>query len=172
LRSGVHGVPYHSIYGAFTESKYVFVEQGLSAWWAAASASEGGRRGCDVLEVGWGSGLNAACAWRWAQDQGVEVRYQALEPDPLPSEVLERLDHGERTGMGAGAFRDMMGVPAGQEIFNIVFIVEARIRIPVEAMLLTVAVCTFFAGTDKDFLTWVVHALSNQVLCNFLSRFC
>ncbi|MEY5043304.1 MAG: hypothetical protein RJA19_531 [Bacteroidota bacterium] len=115
LRSGVHGVPYHSVYGAYTESLYVFVEQGLSAWWTAASASDGGRRGCDVLEVGWGSGLNAACAWRWAQDQGVEVRYRALEPDPLPREVLERLDHGERTGMGGEAFGEMMGVPEGQE---------------------------------------------------------
>jgi hypothetical protein len=33
--------------------------------------------------------------------------------------------------------------------FNIVFIVEARFRIPVEAMLITVCVCTFFALFDR-----------------------
>ena len=81
------GVAYHSIHGALTESEHVFIHQGLERWW---TKTEGSATRIHVLEVGFGTGLNAALAWQWAEQRGVELEYVGLEPYPLePDEVVE-----------------------------------------------------------------------------------
>lgn len=86
------GVSYHSIYGALTESEHVFIDQGLERRWMQ---TQGLVRILRVLEVGFGTGLNAALAWQWAERRGVEVEYIGLEPYPLqPHEVLSWADSG------------------------------------------------------------------------------
>lgn len=97
------GVCYHSIHGALTESVHVFIERGLDLWMAKANAGLNGRP-VRVLEVGFGTGLNASLAWGWAEANGVELAYVGLEPYPLnpeearawaakelPDEVRERV---------------------------------------------------------------------------------
>ena len=70
---------YHSTHGAVQESMHVFIESGLKA--------------CDkevirVLEVGLGTGLNAALTLQHATQK---ISYCALEPYPLLKEILEEL---------------------------------------------------------------------------------
>ena len=80
------GVAYHSIHGAMTESKHVFIDRGLERWWT----DNRGKTDCiRVLEVGFGTGLNAALAWQWAERQGVALDYVGLEPFPLEPEEVE-----------------------------------------------------------------------------------
>jgi len=80
------GVAYHSIHGALTESEHVFIDHGLELWWSENQEVSGRIR---VLEVGFGTGLNAALAWQWAERQGIHLEYIGLEPYPLePHEVI------------------------------------------------------------------------------------
>ena len=86
------GVAYHSIHGALTESEHVFVHQGLERWW---TDNKGSATRIHVLEVGFGTGLNAALAWQWADHRGVELKYVGLEPYPLePDEVVAWAETG------------------------------------------------------------------------------
>ena len=81
------GVTYHSRAGAVTESRHVFIGAGLEGFAASAAAADP----IDVLEIGFGTGLNAALALAWARAAGRAVRYRGLEPYPLPPSVGEAL---------------------------------------------------------------------------------
>ena len=70
---------YHSTHGAVQESLHVFIENGLKS--------------CDkevirILEVGLGTGLNAALTLQHATQK---IDYCALEPYPLSKEILNEL---------------------------------------------------------------------------------
>ena len=80
------GVAYHSIHGALTESEHVFIARGLERWW---SENEETTERVRVLEVGFGTGLNAALAWQWAERRGVALDYVGLEPHPLEPHMVD-----------------------------------------------------------------------------------
>ena len=79
------GVCYHSIHGALTESRHVFIERGLDLWLRGSDDSSQ-ERPLRVVEVGFGTGLNAALAWRWAIARGIQLEYVGIEPFPLSLE--------------------------------------------------------------------------------------
>lgn len=70
------GETYHSRNGAFTESQYVYIDKGLNGQTDFIQRN--------VLEVGFGTGMNAWLTAKWAEDQKQLVRYYALEVLPLP----------------------------------------------------------------------------------------
>ncbi|MDX1407146.1 MAG: tRNA (5-methylaminomethyl-2-thiouridine)(34)-methyltransferase MnmD [Saprospiraceae bacterium] len=80
------GVPFHSIHGAVTESRHVFVAAGLHHTGAAADYIH-------VLEVGFGTGLNALLAAIWAREHEVHVCYTGIEPRPLPRALIPKLGY-------------------------------------------------------------------------------
>ena len=75
---------YHSTKGAYSESMYVFIQNGL-AYLKITPLS--------VLEVGFGTGLNAFLTLKYAQDEGVTVNYQTLEPYPISKEIYGSLSY-------------------------------------------------------------------------------
>ena len=101
LRSEQLGEQYHSLHGAVKESRHVYVEAGLKQ-------AKGER--IDVLEIGLGTGLNALLTWIHAEEQGLQVRYTALEPFPLSAGTLRHTDHAANLGMPdrTSAFLEMM----------------------------------------------------------------
>ncbi len=73
---------YHSVKGALTESMHVYVRTGLDAY-----------QGDDeivVLEVGFGTGLNAVLTAMHSQRR---VRYVSVELYPLPGDAVEGLGY-------------------------------------------------------------------------------
>jgi tRNA U34 5-methylaminomethyl-2-thiouridine-forming methyltransferase MnmC len=70
---------YHSTHGAVQESLHVFIESGLKACEKDAIR---------ILEVGLGTGLNAALTLEYATKK---IHYCALEPYPLSKEILNEL---------------------------------------------------------------------------------
>ncbi len=73
---------YHSTHGALTESQYVFIKQGLDV------LVESGETQIDILEVGFGTGLNALLVRDYARrNPQLKIHFSTLEPFPL-SEVL------------------------------------------------------------------------------------
>jgi len=79
---------YHSINGAVDESTHVFIEAGLKPVLQA-------KKGIYVLEVGFGTGLNAWLSACYVQKNYPDslVSYVALEPYPVPPEIIGQLNY-------------------------------------------------------------------------------
>jgi tRNA U34 5-methylaminomethyl-2-thiouridine-forming methyltransferase MnmC len=79
---------YHSVHGAVQESSHVFLDAG---WRAIAP----GRTDLKVLEIGFGTGLNAWLTAKEAENQGVKTYYESLEAYPLSLEEAGLLNYTE-----------------------------------------------------------------------------
>lgn len=75
---------YHSTKGALTEARHVYIDMALRAR---------GKRDIHLLEVGFGTGLNAFLSLLEAQAQGLNLHYTTFELYPLAPEVTDRLDY-------------------------------------------------------------------------------
>lgn len=88
---------YHSRKGAITESDYVFIQKGLHAFKEKSHV--------DVLEVGFGTGLNAFLVYLDTLTSGQKVYFQTMEPFPLPADVYEQLNYTQE--LNQETHRDM-----------------------------------------------------------------
>ncbi|WMJ72658.1 tRNA (5-methylaminomethyl-2-thiouridine)(34)-methyltransferase MnmD [Cytophagaceae bacterium ABcell3] len=77
---------YHSHHGAIQESEYVFIEKGI-----APIAQK--QKTLTILEIGFGTGLNALLSFRTAIQEGLTLHYHTLEPYPLIKEVYSNLNY-------------------------------------------------------------------------------
>ena len=76
---------YHSIHGAINESKHVFLKMGLNAV---------GLNTINILEIGFGTGLNAFLTMLEAIKSGKQkIYYHTLEPYPLEENVYKQLNY-------------------------------------------------------------------------------
>jgi tRNA U34 5-methylaminomethyl-2-thiouridine-forming methyltransferase MnmC len=75
---------YHSNDGALTESIHVYIQNG---WKILRNKSH-----VELLEVGFGTGLNALLTCEQAIKENVLVHYHCLEPFPLPQDLAHSLD--------------------------------------------------------------------------------
>ena len=81
---------YHSRHGARQESEHVFIRAGLVPL-LDAGRGQPCARPLHLLEVGFGTGLNALLTLRTARPAGAAVAYDGLEPHPLPATVVAAL---------------------------------------------------------------------------------
>lgn len=82
---------YHSTHGALSESRHVFIDKGLAHWQHLHPQAE---EVC-ILEVGFGTGLNALLSYQYAKQQRMKIRYISLEPYPVPMQVAQELKYGD-----------------------------------------------------------------------------
>ncbi len=75
---------YHSVHGALQESKHVFIKHGLEHVLEA-------KKDIKLLEVGFGTGLNAILTFPYALSQAAFIQYDTLEKFPLGPEVVDKL---------------------------------------------------------------------------------
>jgi tRNA U34 5-methylaminomethyl-2-thiouridine-forming methyltransferase MnmC len=87
LKSSLHGEMYHSRHGAIQESKHVFIKNGLHAWLNNNSAP------LSILEIGFGTGLNAFLTFLECKELNLHINYTALEAHPVPPEVYQELEY-------------------------------------------------------------------------------
>lgn len=80
------GVSYHSKYGAWQETQHVFIEAGLR--YAAVD-----REHVRVLDIGYGTGLNAIASLLFARGRGVVLDYTGVDAYPVPVATLRELDY-------------------------------------------------------------------------------
>ena len=80
---------YHSRFGAKIESEHIFIKAG-SATLSAAKAS--------ILEIGFGTGLNALLTALFAESHKIHIEYTALEKVPVDEELVTRLNYGTLAG--------------------------------------------------------------------------
>lgn len=81
---------YHSTHGALTESEHVFIKHGLDY------LKSQGRNKVNILEVGFGTGLNALLTQGYTSlHTGLTVDYVTLEPLPLKKDLIAELKYHE-----------------------------------------------------------------------------
>jgi tRNA U34 5-methylaminomethyl-2-thiouridine-forming methyltransferase MnmC len=85
------GVSYHSLYGAIQESRHVFIEAGLR--YKALSSIE-----VDVLEIGFGTGLNALMSLLDTRHRQTLIRYTGVEAYPISPEQAAMLNYADILG--------------------------------------------------------------------------
>jgi tRNA U34 5-methylaminomethyl-2-thiouridine-forming methyltransferase MnmC len=83
-------ITYHSHHGAIQESMHVFIQAGLAPLWQSLPAHTVIR----VLEIGFGTGLNALLTLREAALRQHKVQYTTLEKYPLTQTEVLQLNHG------------------------------------------------------------------------------
>lgn len=97
---------YHSWHGAIRESQHVFVDKGLKE----ISAKE-----IQLLEIGFGTGLNAYLTCLEASKNQRMVQYDALEKHPLPREIFSKLNYPGKVGGDEGSCFETMFLSPWEE---------------------------------------------------------
>lgn len=75
---------YHSVHGAIQEAKHVFINAGLNYTHKDA---------VNILEVGFGTGLNAFLTLLDSQETNRDIHYTGVEAFPLQEELLNDLNY-------------------------------------------------------------------------------
>jgi len=82
---------YHSTHGALQESAQVFIQNGLLH--IPECIKE-----INLLEVGFGTGLNTLLTVLESKKQRRKINYVAIEPEPVAKEMLEELNYASIIG--------------------------------------------------------------------------
>ncbi len=77
---------YHSMFGARNESMHIFIESGLK---------QCDKTQINVLEVGFGTGLNAFLTALEAEKSNTRIHYTTLELYPLTTDIYSQLPYAE-----------------------------------------------------------------------------
>ena len=84
------GEHYHSIHGAIQESRHVFIQTGLGPLNAPKCIK--------ILEIGFGTGLNALLAMQFAHQHQIEILFTTIEKYPLRKDEFSQLNYGSVLG--------------------------------------------------------------------------
>lgn len=89
LKSSQFDATYHSIHGAIEESQVVFIKAGFHLMMQSQ------REKIIILEVGFGTGLNALLTLLESENSNIEVHYHTLEPFPIKETAFLGLNYNE-----------------------------------------------------------------------------
>lgn len=78
---------YHSYFGALQESLHIFIEAGLCSNLLSCLEE------ISILEVGFGTGLNALLTYFKATELHKKIKYETVELYPLTSQEIEQLNY-------------------------------------------------------------------------------
>jgi tRNA U34 5-methylaminomethyl-2-thiouridine-forming methyltransferase MnmC len=91
---------YHSSNGAVQESVHVFIQNGLDLV---------GKKGTiRILEVGFGTGLNALLSAGWAENNNQSIHYIGIEANPLRPALCFQLDYPRHIGQNTEKIYDAL----------------------------------------------------------------
>ena len=81
---------YHSKHGAIQEAMHVFIKHGLSLFY---NATENEKDGISILEIGFGTGLNAFITFLEAQKNSLTIDYVGVEAYPVSNSEIDKLNY-------------------------------------------------------------------------------
>ncbi|MGD0710957.1 MAG: tRNA (5-methylaminomethyl-2-thiouridine)(34)-methyltransferase MnmD [Bacteroidales bacterium] len=91
---------YHSVYGAIAESQHVYINTGLKY----VSNYE---KHLNILEIGFGTGLNALLTLMELAKMNASCKYTAVEAFPLEEEIYTQLNYPELLNVQLTVFLNM-----------------------------------------------------------------
>jgi tRNA U34 5-methylaminomethyl-2-thiouridine-forming methyltransferase MnmC len=98
---------YHSVHGALSESMHVFIGNGLNRI---------AKDPISILEIGFGTGLNACLTFDKLKGSDRRVYYESWEKYPLTEAEYEELNYTRLDGLDESLFRSISGAPWNQEV--------------------------------------------------------
>ena len=116
---------YHSMHGAVKEARHVFLKMGLDFW----MNENPDQNSLHILEIGFGTGLNALLTLMHAEKSSVNLLYEGVEAYPVSSEELAQLNYLEAADAQAfeAVFEKMHQLPWEQtEIITEAFQLKKR----------------------------------------------
>jgi tRNA U34 5-methylaminomethyl-2-thiouridine-forming methyltransferase MnmC len=84
-------ITYHSRYGAIQESEHVYIGAGLQPFLHKVEPVR-------VMEMGFGTGLNAFLTYLEAREEKVKIEYDGIEAFPLSKEEYRNLNYARAIG--------------------------------------------------------------------------
>ncbi|MGC1633032.1 MAG: tRNA (5-methylaminomethyl-2-thiouridine)(34)-methyltransferase MnmD [Gelidibacter sp.] len=97
---------YHSVHGAIQEANHVYIKQGLLFCFDKRKPSEesidtvettaNSSRKLSILEIGFGTGLNAFLTLLQADEHHIDVRYTGVEAFPISTHEMAALNYTEQ----------------------------------------------------------------------------
>jgi len=100
--------PYHSTHGALQESMHVFIKQGLF---------NTKQKSLRILEVGFGTGLNALLTLKESIIRNLVIYYHAVEKYPLSASEYDQLNYEKVVdAVPEGVFSKMHNSPWGESV--------------------------------------------------------
>ncbi len=82
---------FHSIHGAIQESNHVFISAGIEEYFARNSSVTK----LNLLEIGFGTGLNTLLSIAYLKNKGIGCFYHSIEKYPIDPKLLHQLNYGE-----------------------------------------------------------------------------
>jgi tRNA U34 5-methylaminomethyl-2-thiouridine-forming methyltransferase MnmC len=91
---------YHSVHGAISESRHIFIEAGLKYILPE-------KEKINILEIGFGTGLNALLAFIELSKLNIPCEYTTIEAYPLEEKIFSKLNYPELLNIPAKHFISM-----------------------------------------------------------------
>lgn len=88
------GEQYHSKHGAIAEALHVFIKEGLYHWLSENATSK-----VSILEIGFGTGLNALLTYLESEKHSWNIDYTGVEAYPLGDEEYQKMNYAEMLGI-------------------------------------------------------------------------
>lgn len=82
---------YHSFHGAIQESQHVFIRMGIHYFLDKFQTNK-----IKILEVGFGTGLNAILSYKDLTKKKIKMWYDTIEPFPIDESIWKKLNYVEK----------------------------------------------------------------------------
>ena len=89
---------YHSKHGSIVEAEHVFIKHGLLAI---------NKKNINILEIGFGTGLNALLSLQKSIQKNININYHAIELYPITKDEYLQLNFPKLIGMEKSAFNKL-----------------------------------------------------------------
>lgn len=96
---------YHSVHGAIQEANHVYIKQGLLFFYAEVISNP--HHKISILEIGFGTGLNAILTLLASEELKLNIDYCGVEAYPVSSEELAQLNYIEALDIKTTYFEDI-----------------------------------------------------------------
>jgi tRNA U34 5-methylaminomethyl-2-thiouridine-forming methyltransferase MnmC len=87
---------YHSKHGAIQEAYHVFIKNGLTCITNARKSSTNPAEPLTILEIGFGTGLNAFISYLEAIQSSQKINYVGIEAFPIPLQEVVQMNYAEQ----------------------------------------------------------------------------
>ncbi|RKE90837.1 tRNA (5-methylaminomethyl-2-thiouridine)(34)-methyltransferase MnmD [Ichthyenterobacterium magnum] len=96
---------YHSVHGAIQEANHVFIKHGLLFCYSEFFSQT--KNEISILEIGFGTGLNALITLLEAEKLKLKINYTGVEAYPVLQKEIEQLNYAEELNADNSIFLEM-----------------------------------------------------------------